>query len=103
MSLFKGAAHNAWMEHNRNLKNALQHMQHFNSLEEVRQAFQAVSDGMIALTKAFNPMDQPLYVQHCPMADSNKGADWLSIKAEIKNPYFGEAMLTCGEITDTIK
>ncbi len=103
MSLFKGAAHNAWMEHNSNLKNALQHLEHFKNLEEVRQAFQQVSDGMIVLTKAFNPMDQPLYVQHCPMADSNKGADWLSTKAEIKNPYFGEAMLTCGEITDTIK
>lgn len=103
MSLFKGAAHNAWMEHSGNLKNALQHVQHFKSLEEIRKAFQQVSDEMIVLSKAFNPMEQLLYVQHCPMADSSKGADWLSTKAEIKNPYFGEAMLTCGEITDTIK
>jgi Cu(I)/Ag(I) efflux system membrane fusion protein len=103
MPLFKGAAQHTWMEHSRNLKNALQHMQHFKSIEEVRKAFQQVSDGMIALTKAFNPLEQTLYVQHCPMADSNKGADWLSIETEIKNPYFGEAMLSCGEITDTIK
>jgi Cu(I)/Ag(I) efflux system membrane fusion protein len=31
------------------------------------------------------------------MADSNKGADWLSQKKEILNPYFGSAMLKCGE------
>ncbi|MEQ9261904.1 MAG: efflux RND transporter periplasmic adaptor subunit [Owenweeksia sp.] len=103
MSLFKGDAHNAWMEYSRALKKALEHLPHFKSIEEVRTAFQQVSDEMIALTKAFNPLGKPLYVQHCPMADSNKGADWLSIKAEIKNPYFGETMLTCGEITDTIK
>jgi len=72
-------------------------------MEEIRGAFQQVSEGMINLTRSFTPFDTPLYIQHCPMADSNKGADWLSIKAEIKNPYFGEAMLTCGEITDTIK
>ncbi|MEQ9261892.1 MAG: efflux RND transporter periplasmic adaptor subunit [Owenweeksia sp.] len=103
MALFTGAAHNAWMEYSRTLKKALEHLPHFKSMEEIRGAFQQVSEGMINLTRSFTPFDTPLYIQHCPMADSNKGADWLSIKAEIKNPYFGEAMLTCGEITDTIK
>ncbi len=103
MSLFKGDAHNAWMEYSRALKKASEHLPHFKSIAEVRTAFQQVSDEMIALTKAFHPLGKPLYIQHCPMADSNKGADWLSTKAEIKNPYFGETMLTCGEITDTIK
>jgi Cu(I)/Ag(I) efflux system membrane fusion protein len=42
-------------------------------------------------------------VQHCPMADSFKGADWLSKKKEILNPYFGQSMLTCGSITKTIE
>ncbi|NNC61403.1 MAG: DUF3347 domain-containing protein, partial [Eudoraea sp.] len=35
---------------------------------------------------------------HCPMANSNKGADWLSSSKEIRNPYYGEAMLTCGSV-----
>lgn len=103
MALFTGAAHNAWMEHSRTLKKALEHLPHFKSMEEIRGAFQQVSEGMINLTRSFTPFDTPLYIQHCPMANNNKGADWLSINAEIKNPYFGEAMLTCGEITDTIK
>lgn len=36
------------------------------------------------------------------MADSNKGADWLSQDLEIRNPYYGESMLNCGEIRKTI-
>ena len=43
-----------------------------------------------------------LYVQHCPMAFDGAGADWLSERAAIRNPYFGEAMLTCGYSTDTL-
>ncbi|MBI0398130.1 efflux RND transporter periplasmic adaptor subunit [Cyclobacterium marinum] len=103
MSIFTGVSHNAWMDHSSNLKNALQHVQHLKDIEAVRKAFQQVSEGMIDLTKAFNPLDQTLYVQFCPMADNNKGANWLSTEEEIRNPYFGEAMLTCGEVKSTIK
>jgi len=38
------------------------------------------------------------YVQKCPMANNNKGAVWLSTEEEIKNPYYGDAMLTCGSV-----
>lgn len=38
----------------------------------------------------------------CPMAFNNKGAYWLQEGKEIRNPYFGKSMLTCGEITGTI-
>jgi membrane fusion protein, copper/silver efflux system len=36
------------------------------------------------------------------MADSNKGADWLSLEKEIRNPYYGDAMLSCGSVERTI-
>ncbi|PKP34687.1 MAG: hypothetical protein CVT98_10650 [Bacteroidetes bacterium HGW-Bacteroidetes-15] len=58
---------------------------------------------MIELTNTFNPLGETIYVQHCPMADNNKGADWLSSEKEIKNPYFGSSMLKCGEVTKEIK
>jgi len=32
------------------------------------------------------------------MAFGNKGADWLSEKDEVLNPYFGDMMLRCGEV-----
>ena len=42
------------------------------------------------------------YVQKCPMANNNKGAVWLSTEEEIKNPYYGDAMLTCGSVIDSL-
>ncbi|MBE0654834.1 MAG: efflux RND transporter periplasmic adaptor subunit, partial [Bacteroidales bacterium] len=102
MSLFKGDAHNAWMDYQAKLSNSLKHVQHFSGIEELRKAFQAVSAAMIEMTDTFHPLNETLYVQHCPMADNNKGADWLSAVKEIKNPYFGSSMLTCGEVTKEI-
>lgn len=103
MSLFPGESHDVWMKYSSDMGNALQHIPHQKSLDEVRKSFQQVSDILIAMSQAFNPMDEPLYVDFCPMADNNKGASWLSLSEEIKNPYFGEAMLSCGEVKSIIK
>ncbi len=103
MSVFTGSSHNAWMNYSSDLKNALQHVQHLKTIEDVRKTFQQVSEGMIDITQAFNPFEQTLYLQFCPMADNNKGANWLSKEEEIRNPYFGKAMLTCGEVQSIIK
>lgn len=43
-----------------------------------------------------------VYVVHCPMAFRNQGADWLWNRPVVLNPYFGDAMLTCGTVTDTL-
>lgn len=40
-------------------------------------------------------------VANCPMA-FGEGADWLQQGDEIFNPYYGEEMLGCGEITETL-
>ena len=57
---------------------------------------------MIAMTKAFNPLTETAYVQFCPMANSDKGANWLSKENKVVNPYFGASMLKCGEVKDSI-
>ena len=44
-----------------------------------------------------------VFVAFCPMADSNKGAYWLSIEKKVINPYFGNKMLTCGEVKQVIE
>jgi len=36
------------------------------------------------------------------MVDNNKGAVWLSAKKDIRNPYYGEAMLTCGSTSEEL-
>ncbi len=103
MSMFTGESHSVWMGFSSDIKNALQHVQHFKTLEEIRKPFQQVANTMIGLEMSFNPTNEVLYVIHCPMANNNKGADWLSTTKEVKNPYYGQAMLTCGEVTKEIK
>ena len=36
------------------------------------------------------------------MAFNNRGADWLSNEAQIRNPYFGDKMMKCGSVTGKI-
>ena len=103
MSLFTGESHNSWMSFDGNLKKALQAAQDSKSIEELRDSFQNLSDEMVKMTEQFHAYSGTLYVQHCPMADSNQGADWLSLDQNIVNPYFGKSMLTCGEVTKTLK
>jgi hypothetical protein len=43
-----------------------------------------------------------IYVQYCPMANEGKGGYWLSSQEEIMNPYYGDDMLHCGEVKETI-
>lgn len=103
MAVFTGQSHNTWMDYSSNLKNALQHIEHYKTIEEIREVFKTISNAMVEMTQVFKPLEKEIYVQHCPMANSNKGADWLSLDEEIQNPYFGEAMLKCGEVTQKIK
>ena len=103
MNLFKGDAHTLWMQQSSALKQSAQHLEHLSNIEALRSSFIEISKSMIAIAESFVPITTTVYVQHCPMADSNKGADWLSKEKEILNPYFGQAMLSCGETSKTIK
>ncbi|MFB6456664.1 DUF3347 domain-containing protein [Chitinophaga sp. Hz27] len=67
-----------------------------------REHFAQMSEDMYALVKAFGA-GQPLYHDHCPMYDDNKGAMWLSETQEVKNPYFGQKMAGCGAVKEIIK
>lgn len=103
MGLFTGDAHTTWMDYQGGMRKSLEHVHHFSDIEQLRKAFQTVSAALIEMTNTFTPLDKTIYVQHCPMADNNNGADWLSTEKQIKNPYFGSSMLTCGEVTKEIK
>lgn len=37
------------------------------------------------------------------MYNNDKGAYWLAETKEVKNPYFGQKMLTCGEVQEELK
>jgi hypothetical protein len=57
---------------------------------------------MYALMKV-SKQETPTYYQFCPMANDGKGANWLSKENAVKNPYYGNQMLTCGKVVETIK
>ncbi len=72
-------------------------------LENQRAHFVILNENMVAIAMNIEGMDAMLYVQKCPMANNNKGAVWLSAEKDIRNPYYGEAMLTCGSVIEEIK
>lgn len=72
-------------------------------IETQRAAFSSLSNEFITLVKRSGLSGGELYVDFCPMAFNDKGAFWLSSNKNIRNPYFGEKMMTCGEIKETIK
>ncbi|WP_024770148.1 efflux RND transporter periplasmic adaptor subunit [Aquimarina macrocephali] len=72
-------------------------------LEKQRTYFVVLNENIVALISSFTELNTAIYVQKCPMANTNKGAIWISGEKEIRNPYFGDAMLTCGSVINTIK
>lgn len=73
------------------------------NIAAARTAFAGVSDALLAwLSASENPLSQPLTVVHCPMALDGKGSRWLQLGPQVKNPYFGAEMLTCGDVERTL-
>ncbi|MBC7511118.1 MAG: DUF3347 domain-containing protein [Ferruginibacter sp.] len=68
-------------------------------LKSQRANFADLSESMVALAKNFQLSTEPIYQMYCPM----KKANWLSSSSSVKNPYFGNAMLTCGKVVETLK
>lgn len=71
-------------------------------IDAKRKIFQTVSDGMFDLLRTVRYNGSTVYQDYCPMAFNNAGAAWLSNSREIVNPYFGEKMLHCGELRDSV-
>ena len=72
-------------------------------LADQRKDFTALSMDLIAFIKSSEIEKGTIYVQHCPMANKGDGGDWLSTEKDIKNPYYGKEMLTCGRVVEEIK
>jgi Protein of unknown function (DUF3347) len=73
-----------------------------SDLKVQRKEFTALSSDVIALFKHVDLKKGNIYVQHCPMANNGDGGDWLSSEQNIRNPYYGDEMLECGAVLETI-
>ncbi|HNT79577.1 MAG TPA: efflux RND transporter periplasmic adaptor subunit [Bacteroidia bacterium] len=103
MKIFKGESHTIWMQKSKKLINSLQLIDKAENIGIIRKQFRIVSEQFIDLAKTLGPLDEILYVMHCPMANENQGADWLSNEKKVQNPYFGKEMISCGEVTMEFK
>ena len=72
------------------------------SLSKQRIIFTTISSELIAKFKKADISSGSMIVQYCPMANDGNGGYWLASETEIRNPYYGDEMLNCGEVKETI-
>lgn len=66
-------------------------------IEHQREHMASLSKDIADLIATFGTT-QKLYQDYCPMYNDGKGAIWISEAKAIKNPYFGNKMLSCGSV-----
>lgn len=71
-----------------------------DKIDHQREHFEMLSKDMYDLVKSVGT-DKTLYLDSCPMYDGGK-ATWLCEMKEIKNPFLGKKMDTCGAIKETL-
>jgi len=96
MKLLSGEAHVLWMKQSNIMLKRAKKIAISNDIEHQRVQFGFISNALITAIAAFGTQNKELYVQHCPMAFENEGADWLSDEEAIRNPYYGDKMMKCG-------
>ncbi len=72
------------------------------NIDHQREHLDIMSADFYDLLKDFGT-PKPVYKVFCPMYNDKKGAFWLSDSREIKNPYYGKKMASCGEVQEEIK
>ena len=97
-----GDYHGPWMDYAVPLGRGAREVAIAGNLEDARAAFAELTPAMVAAVRTFGKGGRHLYLQHCPMAFDNEGADWVSDETEIRNPYFGAAMPTCGKVVEEL-
>ena len=103
MELLKGDTHMAWMDQLNVMKPSLQKIGNSGDIAEQRLEYATFNQAFYKSLKMFGLDNETAYYQYCPMANNDQGAFWLSKTKEIRNPYFGDMMLSCGETRETIK
>lgn len=76
-----------------------EHAEHISmsDIAHQREHFLTLSQNLLDLVE-ITGAPQALYEQYCPMYNDNRGGSWLSASEEVKNPYYGASMLTCGKV-----
>jgi Cu(I)/Ag(I) efflux system membrane fusion protein len=103
MTLLDSASHQVWMKTSAQLRDVLSNAVATDDIKTLREDFYLASQHLIGLSKALGAFGvDAAFVMHCPMAFDNKGAYWLQDSQDLRNPYFGAAMLKCGTVEEVI-
>jgi len=104
MGLLKGEAHGIWMETLGPLNKGVKTLTAAEDMETARKGFESLSTGMsLAIERLGVEIKGPIFELYCPMAFDNRGAAWLQQSEDIRNPYFGAMMYSCGEVKRQLK
>ncbi len=90
------------VENSNKATEAAQKIANSQAINDQRTAFLDLSAGMEEVLSGAIASGE-IYKQYCPMAFDGKGGSWLSASQEVRNPYYGDKMLKCGSVRDTIK
>lgn len=102
MEALTAKEHKEWMAVYEALAFEAGHIADTRDVTHQRDHFATLSEKMHQLFKT-SAYAEPVYEQHCPMFNKGKGANWLSRDPEIKNPYYGAAMMGCGSTKGIIQ
>lgn len=102
MNELDATTHTQWMKVLNELKEDATHIKETKEIVHQRDHFMSLSKNLYSVIKV-SKNGTPVFYQFCPMANKGKGANWLSLENKIKNPYYGNQMLTCGRVIETIQ
>ncbi|MBD0777324.1 efflux RND transporter periplasmic adaptor subunit [Maribacter sp. ANRC-HE7] len=100
--LLDNKAHNHWMSLEEDIKSSATSISKASDIKTQRDHFKHLSSHLIKMVQLFG-VNEKVYVEFCPMADNNHGAYWLSKEKTVINPYFGKAMVSCGEVQQVLE
>jgi len=101
--LLTGEDHDNWMQASTDIQTILTKAGQTEEIKSQREEFYLLSQQMTEVARRFgSALQGPVYLLHCPMAFDNKGAGWLQLDDQTRNPYFGAEMPQCGGVEEVI-
>lgn len=97
MESLKSDEHTVWMKLSKALSADAESISNSGDINKQRKFFKSLSKNLHDLLEV-SKTSEPVYYQYCPMEDAN----WLSREKEIRNPYYGTKMMTCGKTIETL-
>ncbi|MFD2531263.1 DUF3347 domain-containing protein [Gracilimonas halophila] len=86
-------------DHHAKMQAAVQEASESKDITALRSAFKKISDELITAVQN-QGFEGTLFKQYCPMYKG--GSSWLSSEEEVQNPFFGQAMHSCGGSSELI-